>query len=500
VTDLEGKRVTFAKATGRFFLKVLSIYPVPLVGIVLAAFTKRKQALHDVLSGCLVVNATATLENPTDERDREAPLVPESEPEPAAQPVEDPAVSPQLPHPEAVQRLLSAYQGVLDALEHLPVVVWLRRTSTLGRRLTVPACRPLVHFFLIRHLGTTLAAVERRYHLAAAAASPELPKQRAHQERLEHLRMALPPPRTRGITLALVTLFGLFNLAISGVVDRVHPRLGVFLRNSAGNVADLDFIGITREVSRLHGGDELDVQDLFLFYAAAALVSLAFYLPLAIAGGSFRCKRLILNFYPRAARGHSLPAVEEQLYRVEGVYLIEVECLRGAGNPRPETPLDLLSSAALPGFLLLWSVVGLSGLLDVREDGPLSGDGAVGMLLALTSLVPFLVLTAARVLWVIWAWRWRVALLRRERRGEYAARRSGGWATGSLAFGIAGLLYSGLGVFLGPVAIVFARRGKKEVDAQAHPSERFRLRLGEVLGWVDLGLGTLLIVLLIGFS
>jgi uncharacterized RDD family membrane protein YckC len=53
VVDLNGQRVTFKRATGRFFGKILSS---PLCfGFIMAAFTEKKQALHDILAGCLVI-------------------------------------------------------------------------------------------------------------------------------------------------------------------------------------------------------------------------------------------------------------------------------------------------------------------------------------------------------------------------------------------------------------------------------------------------------------
>lgn len=54
VTDLNGSRVSFAKATGRYFGKILSGL-ILCIGYFIAGFTEKKQALHDILSGCLVV-------------------------------------------------------------------------------------------------------------------------------------------------------------------------------------------------------------------------------------------------------------------------------------------------------------------------------------------------------------------------------------------------------------------------------------------------------------
>ena len=54
VTDLEGKRVSFIRASGRYFGKIVSWLLLGL-GFVLAGFTEKKQALHDMLAGCLVL-------------------------------------------------------------------------------------------------------------------------------------------------------------------------------------------------------------------------------------------------------------------------------------------------------------------------------------------------------------------------------------------------------------------------------------------------------------
>jgi uncharacterized RDD family membrane protein YckC len=54
VTDMNGNRISFARANGRFFGKLLS-GAVMNIGYIMAAFTVQKQALHDMLAGCLVV-------------------------------------------------------------------------------------------------------------------------------------------------------------------------------------------------------------------------------------------------------------------------------------------------------------------------------------------------------------------------------------------------------------------------------------------------------------
>ena len=53
VTDLQGNRISFARATGRHFAKILSGM-ILLIGFIMVAFTERKQGLHDLLAGTLV--------------------------------------------------------------------------------------------------------------------------------------------------------------------------------------------------------------------------------------------------------------------------------------------------------------------------------------------------------------------------------------------------------------------------------------------------------------
>ena len=58
VTDLDGNRIGFGKATGRYFAKILSALILG-IGFLMVAFTERKQGLHDILAGTLVVRGEA---------------------------------------------------------------------------------------------------------------------------------------------------------------------------------------------------------------------------------------------------------------------------------------------------------------------------------------------------------------------------------------------------------------------------------------------------------
>lgn len=54
VTDLAGARVTFGRATGRYFARYISFFTLG-IGYIMAGFTQKKQALHDMIAGTLVI-------------------------------------------------------------------------------------------------------------------------------------------------------------------------------------------------------------------------------------------------------------------------------------------------------------------------------------------------------------------------------------------------------------------------------------------------------------
>lgn len=56
VTDQFNNRISFLRASARYYGKILSSMTL-LIGFIMAGFTQRKQALHDMLAGSLVVNA-----------------------------------------------------------------------------------------------------------------------------------------------------------------------------------------------------------------------------------------------------------------------------------------------------------------------------------------------------------------------------------------------------------------------------------------------------------
>lgn len=58
VTDLEGRRISFWRSLLRNVAKYISALILG-IGFIMAGLTDRKQALHDMIAGCLVVNGNA---------------------------------------------------------------------------------------------------------------------------------------------------------------------------------------------------------------------------------------------------------------------------------------------------------------------------------------------------------------------------------------------------------------------------------------------------------
>ncbi|MDR2858489.1 MAG: RDD family protein [Novosphingobium sp.] len=56
VTDEAGRRISFGRATGRHFAKLVSAL-ILMIGYFMAGWTRRKQGLHDMMAGTLVYKA-----------------------------------------------------------------------------------------------------------------------------------------------------------------------------------------------------------------------------------------------------------------------------------------------------------------------------------------------------------------------------------------------------------------------------------------------------------
>ncbi|WEJ62069.1 RDD family protein [Thiomicrorhabdus lithotrophica] len=55
VTRLNGEPISFLRASARFFSKILSVLLL-FIGFIMIAFTEKKQGLHDMIAGVVIVN------------------------------------------------------------------------------------------------------------------------------------------------------------------------------------------------------------------------------------------------------------------------------------------------------------------------------------------------------------------------------------------------------------------------------------------------------------
>src|SRR6185503_12528829 len=60
VTDLDGNRISWGRANARYFASILSMMTL-YIGYIMAAFTQKKQALHDMVAGTLVLGQQSSV-------------------------------------------------------------------------------------------------------------------------------------------------------------------------------------------------------------------------------------------------------------------------------------------------------------------------------------------------------------------------------------------------------------------------------------------------------
>ncbi len=62
VTDMNGKRIRFGRATGRHFSKIVSAICF-MIGFLMIIFTEKQQGMHDKIADCLVVNKDSVMQD-----------------------------------------------------------------------------------------------------------------------------------------------------------------------------------------------------------------------------------------------------------------------------------------------------------------------------------------------------------------------------------------------------------------------------------------------------
>jgi uncharacterized RDD family membrane protein YckC len=55
VTDMTGQPISFARASARYFAKIITAMIPLFIGYIMAGFTEKRQAIHDMIASCLVL-------------------------------------------------------------------------------------------------------------------------------------------------------------------------------------------------------------------------------------------------------------------------------------------------------------------------------------------------------------------------------------------------------------------------------------------------------------
>jgi len=61
VVDERGERISFGRSLGRYLGKIISALILG-IGFMMAGWTRQKQALHDIMTGCLVIRVPRTVQ------------------------------------------------------------------------------------------------------------------------------------------------------------------------------------------------------------------------------------------------------------------------------------------------------------------------------------------------------------------------------------------------------------------------------------------------------
>ena len=65
VTDLDGNRITFVRASRRFLIKLCCwLFPFGFISFIAVAFNKRKQGFHDMFAGTCILKKSCCGNNP----------------------------------------------------------------------------------------------------------------------------------------------------------------------------------------------------------------------------------------------------------------------------------------------------------------------------------------------------------------------------------------------------------------------------------------------------
>jgi hypothetical protein len=245
---------------------------------------------------------------------------------------------------ENTKELLAAYQGILDVVEELPAIVWLRwGEKGLWRFLKAPYLRWFLGYFLTHHIRKSLSTLSRRFHaIDALAEDPDSNK--ANREAVDLYLKSLPPMPYRNLAFAVV--------------------IAALLRFD------------TSQLARAFQYKELwsTVRATIVFLSGFAVVA-------ALLTSPFALKRMLFNLYPATKERIDSTAAREHTYSVEGLYALEDRVFGEVGLRRPKEGrgdlvvqifvlMLLLLLGLFLGFLALVVAMSWDFTIEVTSDAP----------------------------------------------------------------------------------------------------------------------------------
>jgi hypothetical protein len=263
---------------------------------------------------------------------------------PEGSPGPDQTAEPSPPEPsvERVKGLLEAYQEVLEAVEELPVVVWVPwDRKGLGRYFKVPYLRWSLAYFVEHHIGRSLGAFDRRFNaIAALSDDPDANWPKREMVKLYLQSLPKPPYSVLVFAAVLAALVIALPLHAFGNVFYVLDLVGALLWFNVG------YLGRALE------GDQLGptVRSVIVLLVGLTVVG-------AVLTSPFGLKRILFNLHSWSRERLDSTAARSHGYRAEGLYALEDGVFGEAGIRRPkEGRWDLVFQTFLLSLLLVFGL------------------------------------------------------------------------------------------------------------------------------------------------
>jgi hypothetical protein len=243
---------------------------------------------------------------------------------------------------ERVKGLLEAYQETLDAIEELPVVVWVPwDRKGLGRYFKVPYLRWSLAYFVTYHIDRSLNTLGRRFNaIAALSDDPDANWPKHEMVKLYLQSLPKPPYSVLVFAAVLAALVIALPLHAFGNVFYVLDLVGALLWFNVG------YLGRALE------GDQLGptVRSVIVLLVGLTVVG-------AVLTSPFGLKRILFNLHPWSRERLDSTAARSHGYRAEGLYALEDGVFGEAGIRRPkEGRWDLVFQTFLLSLLLVFGL------------------------------------------------------------------------------------------------------------------------------------------------